>query len=351
MGRLSSFLLVMAVLSGCSGSDSTAPTAPSFGSEKRADSTVNAATVSGVVTNGLDGQPVAGITVEIPGVASATTGGDGGFALDSAATVPSPLILRGDGFHTRETHIQPSVLRTEIDILPFGRDFDLDFFDHVFRDLGQDHTTRWTQEPRFEIWTGVYENVDGPSLGDLIVSEEVAPERFPQLAREVIGADTAKYTGGVLLGSDVVVLPPHPVGTRLGYLEYFKPFTITVLLLRGGDASIGPSWPYESGRIYSASIWIQKRYHKDEHQVFSHELAHTLGFFHPAGRENVPLPSIMRVADNVTSHDILHGRILYRRPPGSRTADKDPEGFVVNALRAEAEFGSPDPARIRVVRD
>ena len=48
---------------------------------------------------------------------------------------------------------------------------------------------------------------------------------------------------------------------------------------------------------------------------------------------------------------MLHGRILYRRPPGSRTADKDPEDYVVNALRGETEAGPPDPARIRLVRD
>jgi hypothetical protein len=351
MRRVSSILFGIAALYSCSGSESTLPTGSSLGSEKSVRPNLNAAAVSGIVKNALDGQPVGGIIVEIPGVASVTTGGDGAFTLDGAGGAPLPLVLRGDGYHTRETHMLSSTVRAEIDVLPMNDKFDLDFFDHVFRDLGEGHTLRWTQEPRFEIWTGVYEHVEGEFYGDLLVSDELAPERFPQLARDVIAADTTKYTGGVLLGNDVVVLPPHPMGTRLGYTEYFKPFTITVLLLRGGDASLGPSWPYESGRIYAASIWMQKRYHKDEHQVFSHELAHTLGFFHPAGSENVPLPSIMRAAENVTSHDMLHGSILYRRPPGSRTADKDPETFVVNALRDGAEAGPPDPSGMRLVRN
>jgi hypothetical protein len=59
----------------------------------------------------------------------------------------------------------------------------------------------------------------------------------------------------------------------------------------------------------------------------------------------------MRDAENVTPQDILQGRILYRRPPGSRTADVDPEGFVINALRAPMEAGPPDPSRIRWARD
>jgi len=61
------------------------------------------------------------------------------------------------------------------------------------------------------------------------------------------------------------------------------------------------------------------------------------------------LPSIMREARAVTAQDVLHARVLYRRPPGSRSADSDPDDFVVNALLAQ-EGGAPDPSRIRVVR-
>ena len=45
---------------------------------------------------------------------------------------------------------------------------------------------------------------------------------------------------------------------------------------------------------------------------------------------------------------MLHGRILYRRPPGSLTPDRDPKGFIVNAVRAPAE-GLPDPLLIERV--
>jgi hypothetical protein len=59
----------------------------------------------------------------------------------------------------------------------------------------------------------------------------------------------------------------------------------------------------------------------------------------------------MRNAEDVTPHDVLHGRILYRRPPGSRTADRDPESYVINALRDAVDMGPPDPTRIRWVRN
>jgi hypothetical protein len=321
------------------------------GSGSRPVTDLGSAVVSGVVTDAIHGQPVPGITVEIPGAASTVTDAAGAFALTAAGVRSLPLVVRGDGFHTRETHVASSPLPAQIDVLPIGDDFDLDFFDHVFRFLGESHTERWTVEPRFEIWTGVYERVEGEFYGDFLASEEVAPDRFAQIARDVIAADAPKYTGGFLAGSNVVEIAPHPPGTRIGYSEYFKAFTITVILVRGGDASYGPSWAYDSGRIYAASVWMQKRFHKDDRQVFSHELAHTLGFHHPTGSQNVPLPSIMRSADDVTSHDVLHGRILYQRPPGSRTADVDPESFLVNALQTEPEASRPDPSRIRLVRD
>ncbi len=351
MGRSRLLILGLAIVWGCAGNDGALPTASSFGSEKSAASNLSAAAVSGLVTDALDGRPLGGITVEVPGVASATTGGDGAFTLEAAGLGSVPLVVRGDGFHTRETHVMLSPQPASIDVLPLDRHFDLDFFDHVFRNLGEGHTLRWTQEPRFEIWTGVYERVEGEFYGDFVATGEVGPGQYVQIARDVIAADAPKYTGGVVVGADVVVIPPHPAGTRLTYHDYFKPFTISVLLLEGDDTSYGPSWPYESGRLYSASIWYERRFKRDERQVFSHELAHTLGFFHPAGHENVPLPSIMRDAVALTAQDELHGRILYRRPPGSRTADKDPEGFAINALRVEVEAGPPDPALIRWVRD
>jgi hypothetical protein len=360
MGRFGVLFGVVLASFGCSGNDAALPTAAtavpghapaySLGAEG-SPSNLSAPTLSGIVTDGVRGHPVGGVTVEIPGIASTVTNGDGAFTLEAAGIGSVPLVVRGDSFHARETRIQLAPRPAEIDLLPTDGDFDLDFFDHVFRRLGEHHTERWTQEPRFEIWTSVYERVEGEFYGDFVATEELAPERFIAIARDVIAADAPKYTGGFVLGSDVVVLPPHPPGTRLTYDDYFKAFTISVLVFKKEDFSAGPSWAYESGRIYSASIWMLKREHKDDRQVFSHELAHTLGFHHPAGSENVPRPSIMRNADDVTAHDVLHGRILYRRPPGSRTADKDPESFVINALRADAETGPPDPSRIRWVRN
>ncbi len=350
MRGVSRLLFAIAVFGGCSGTDLTLPTAPSVGAEKRVDSNL-LAPVSGFVTDALDGHLLAGITVELPEIGSTVTGADGAFTLDAAGLGSLFLVLRADGYHTRETHVLLTGQPAQIDILPMGREFDLDFFDHVFRNLGADGTERWMQEPRFEIYTGVYEWVEGEFYGDFVAMDEPAPERFVPAASEVIVADSPKYTGGVIGATNIVVVGPHPPGTRLTYREYFKPFTITVLLRDDNESSSELSWTYESGAFYASTIAMGRRFLRDEREVMSHELAHAFGFHHPAGYENVPLPSIMRHAENVTSHDMVHGRILYRRPPGSRTADKDPEGFNINALRAELDSGPPDPSRIRWVRN
>ena len=68
--------------------------------------------------------------------------------------------------------------------------------------------------------------------------------------------------------------------------------------------------------------------------IVTHELAHSLGFKHPAG---TPTQStIMGDYQNggggygITAADELHGRIMYKRPRGSLTPDRDPPGVNIN---------------------
>ena len=131
--------------------------------------------------------------------------------------------------------------------------------------------------------------------------------------------------------------------------DYFIPGKTTIVFIKKHDASFAWLWPYESGALYSVTIQILNK-HRADAAVYSHELAHAMGFSHPAGYENVPLLSIMRTAERVTRQDELHGSILYRRPPGSRTADRDPDDFIVNALRS-LESGPPPLTSLRIVRD
>lgn len=223
--------------------------------------------------------------------------------------------------------------------------------DHVFRGLGAGHTERWLDEPEFEIWSGVYECAQGELVqdcDDLVATGELAPNRFTETMRDVILSDAPRYTGGRFSGRHMAIIDPHPAGIRLTWREILGKDTVRAIFVkRESRRSFARPWPWESGAMYAASLHIDVS-SLDAPMVYSHELAHTLGFFHPAGHTSVPLPSIMRDARAITAHDELHGRILYHRPPGSRTADRDPASFLVNGLR-EPPSGAPDPSRIRLV--
>ncbi len=354
-GRFALVLVVSVLTFGCG--DSVAPTAPSPSSNSSyvpATGGISqlAGPLSGHVVCGVSGEP-ARAQIEVPGHPPVTTDVNGFFTLQLAATTEAlPLVLRSEAFYTRETHLAPvSEQPLEINLMPRERGFDLDFFDHVFRNLGEDGTERWTNEPQFEIWTKIYECHDGEfnDCDDLVATARDVPGRFISTAREVILADAPKFTGGFVRGTDIVTTSHEP-GTRLTWREYLLGGKITVILVQGNDFSFAWNWPYPSGRYYASTIQMNMQ-HKEVPFVYSHELAHTLGFSHPLSYENIPLPSVMRgYRDRPTRADMLHGALLYKRPPGSRTPDKDPEWFAVNAQRTE-EFGLPDPARIRKMRD
>jgi hypothetical protein len=226
-----------------------------------------------------------------------------------------------------------------IGLLPRDERFDLDFYDHVFRWLGESGTELWTTEPSFEILTRVFDCVDHQTTDacDLFeATDEMVPGQFLSLARDVISADSPRYTGGAVLGTNLQIVDVPP-GTRITRSEAWVRDKIRFVIARmPTDFSWATRWVYRGTSSYFSSFIVICKTHKAERGVYSHELAHALGYSHPIDGYSVPIPSIMRYGHGDEPHpsDILHGAILYRRPPGSRTPDVDPDAFVLNALRA-----------------
>jgi hypothetical protein len=231
-----------------------------------------------------------------------------------------------------------------VDIIPDGDQFDLDFFDHVFRNLGESGTRPWITEPEFEIWTKVFDCLETEQgfCKKMVALEQDATLQFVNLTRDVVSTDSSKLTGGAIHGSNITTLS-HPAGSILSGSDTFSDsdlvasnkVTIVMVQLPSDVGSWAQYWHYSDAETVAGHIQISKRHHKLERGVISHELAHVLGYGHPSGGYHVSLPSIMRYGhgDGPTRNDILHGRILYQRPPGSRTPDKDPDGYFLNALR------------------
>lgn len=302
-------------------------------------------TLRGRITNAVTGSPVRDARVQVTDGSATKTKSDGSFTLDLGADTRQrlPVVIEAGGYWTRNTRASATSSR-EINatLFPDGDGFDLVFFDHVFRDAGQRGTMPWTREPRFEIWTQVFDCVEMAHSGicDLLeATDSEAPGQFLNLAQKVIASDTSMYTGDTILGVDVVSVTHRP-GTRIDKAVQSEIGKITIALVQFPHRiSWARRWRFTRGDLSRVHIQLNKK-HKGKRGVYTHELAHALGFSHPFGGESVPLASIMRTGSNPHKNDILHGRMLYNRPPDSRTPDKDPKGFSVNALR---DFLSLDP--------
>jgi hypothetical protein len=296
----------------------------------------------GVVTDILSGSSVGGITVSIPDQGSDETSGNGSFKLSVSRAGIFPLTASGGIYFKRETSVSVnSFAEIELTLIPDGMGFDMSFFDHIFRGNGADPTTRWTDEPTFEIWTRKFRCEEGgadEACQRLVATDDLAPAVFINNAESVLANDVRALTGGFVRGNKVR-RRDHDPGTVVAAGQMYSPEVVVIALVQNGRTT--KSWAgwqtTGSEAIYSGRVQINTR-HQDLLCIMSHEIAHTLGYHHPDGQYNVPRPSVMR-CDGPTADDRLHGRVLYLRPPGSRTPDKDPSWFMANESIAMAMRG------------
>ncbi len=281
--------------------------------------------------------------------AETTSAADGNYSLP-LPPADAVLTLSRAGYWTRQTNVQAdSDKAAGTDLLPEGKGFDLPFFDYVFRrQFGG--TVRWVEQPVIEAWAEEFacevQNHGMPLCTRIRATDLPAPASFMDNVREVIARDLAEYTGGVIQAP--LEVRTHVPGS-----------IVTTGDLQSGVISFayvksGLLWPEGSGVTYGTRLVagtndgrIMVKGHVQVHDadrrdrsVVSHELAHALGYFHPGGYDAVPLPSCMksRIWDRPTEADKLHGRILYRRPPGNRTPDSDPSGAFVNRAAGPIEM-------------
>ena len=337
-------VLLLAVACG----DSAGPTSPELPPSASSGATSSigrsnlstSVTLRGRITNAVTGSPVRNARIQVTGGPATRTNSDGSFTLDMGGDTRQalPVVIEADGYWKRQTRFSAtSVQEIHATLFPNGDGFDLGFFDYVFRDAGEDGTEPWTREPRFEIWTQVFDCVELAHSGvcdELEATSQKAPNQFVNLAQKVIERDSSQYTGENVLGVAITTVEHQP-GTRIPSDVQSQIGRITFALVQfPHNTSWARTWSFVMGGDTSrAHVQINKK-HKTFRGVYSHELAHTLGYSHPFGSESVPLASIMRSGTNPHENDILHGRLLYGRPPDNRTPDKDPKGFFVNALRA-----------------
>lgn len=303
------------------------------------------------VTNAVTGAPVAGARIEIEGVGNLTTDTAGNVTIDLTQSPSTPsgrkITVDAGGFLARQSRVSstPTSSFVDVSLFPSGDPFDLNFFDHVFRDTGERGTRPWKTEPLFEIWTTVFDCVEMTEEGvcdELEATDEAAPTAFIRNARMVVEDHSRRYTGGAILGNRITERR-HEAGVRIVHEDQSERGKVTIaMVMFPHRTSWARTWFFTESQAKSRAHIQMNRHHRDNIGIYSHELAHALGFRHPLGRENVPLPSIMRQGhgDEPTRHDVLHGRLAYMRPAGSMTPDTDPASFILNELRESMIGGS-----------
>ncbi len=324
---LSSGLLAVACGGGSGGGSS--PTAPSA---------TTTSTFTGTVTNIVTGAVVSDATITI-GTVSATSTTDGTYSLTVTAAGTPSFSAAASGFFTRVSVVSMSGSKTiNPEIIPQGDGFNLAVYNQRFRDNNNRGTARWTSQPTYVIFSQEFDCIelttDGNACMKMQAKEANAPAFFETNVRASI-AKAAQLTGNVIGGAPITT-KTHPVGTILYGGDWGMTVgTISFIHLTGlySRFSAG-AWGDPNDKVnlsYSGDKSPSERGTSHDFGIHLHEVGHALGYGHPDGAGNMLEPGIMGPFPyQFTSVDELHGRILYKRPNGSLTPDRDPAGTTIN---------------------
>jgi len=341
VGTVMSVAVLVFVLVACGGSSSTTPVAPTTAATTTTTTpSTRGVTFSGAVKNIVTGTAVSGATVTI-GTASTTTGTDGTYSLEVTASGQPSFSVSASGYHTRESAVSMTGATTiNPEIIPQGDGFDLTFFDWLFRENGTKGTRRRIAggSLQYEIWTRQFTclelSTDGYNACVRMQALEAAvPPEFETLARHSI-AQLPRLTGEALTAIPITT-KSHAPGTiverdewdntgpgvvSMQYQASSSPFDADSAYFGQAGPDLSETLPAHI--IYGSRVGLDQSVHE-------HEVGHSIGFEHPDG---VPtLSTFMRDHPYaITSADELHGGILYKRPNGSLTPDRDPAGVTIN---------------------
>ena len=338
MRRVAKCVIFVVITAGCGGGGSSAPTAPTA---TATTTTVTPVTFSGTVTNIVTGDRVGGATVTI-GDAAAITSSDGTYSLTVSDSGQPAFSAAATSYYTRESTVSMTGATTiNPEIIPQSDGFDLTFFDWLFRENGARGTVRPTIIPGYEIWTRQIQcrsmiDDEYKSCGRAEVIANDIPAHYEENIRNGL-TQFGRMTGGVFTNPRVTT-KTHPVGTDIPPNDWLTANGVVSLsyMPRGlwSDANNDGNDAFYSGeRRADKPAHIQCGWRAAADLVIvTHELAHSLGFSHPSGtptQESI-MGDYQGGGYGISAADELHGRILYKRPNGSLTPDRDPSGVTIN---------------------
>lgn len=304
-------------LGSCGGGEPITPTTP--------PAPPASASVRGILTRTVEGGPVAGATLSAGGT-TGRSGADGSFALDLPAG-EHRITVSGPGIVERTTTIRAPNGTLELDVIPTGGPWNLDFYREIARNGSGggklEPLMSWEAEPTFYIDTN-----PEPTTGMEI------PEETIEFVREAIRVTVPLLSGGRYTGESIVATKEPP--------EDRTPGTV---ILRWHAAEVARftenanAFAHQVGGSWNVVVFR----HLEETWAVHHEIGHVMGLFHPVDGLR---PSHMWYSGELepphfTEWDIFHAQVMYSRPAGNTDVDVDPPGFVIGgtATAAEARAG------------
>lgn len=240
------------------------------------------------------------------------TGEDGRFTLRTRSpNGPHPVRVTADGYHPRETFLVGPEAR--VDLAPAS--FNMSAFDDIGRER-ESRTIRWVSRPVVHIDPNGHGMLPDADLATWI---DEAAESVPGLMKD--------WTGGVLAPASLSTpdAPPSP-GTPGTLIIVFDEDPASY----PNDRAVGVAKIYRgSNRAISAAV-VRLRFSKltgpsaafARKAMLAHELGHALGMSHMDGSVNSIMEPVVRTPV-LTGFDRSAGSMLYERPPGNASIDRD----------------------------
>lgn len=298
--------------------------------------------VRGKVTAIESGEPLADARVRIKGLrhATARSNGRGRYRIRVPADTAGvfPVLVRGAGRWKRHSWIriesEARRVRADWSLIPRRRNrFHLAFFDSVTRlSYG---TTRWQQPPTFRILDTRLECIDGTSSQSCPEWIASTSSPLPKVKEWLVHAvETARVlSGGFLDDSELEIVALAP-GTHVKMDELLEPGVFTLGEVTPGHLGIElprltPGTPIETylhllRPEFALTRWVAVRFVAEGiGYAFNYQPRELCDQLRDLGVRSV-LCSTHGISD-ATDFDAVLGSVLYGRPVGNRSPDRDPE--------------------------
>jgi hypothetical protein len=309
--------LACVVQAGCSDS----PTAPT--TDTTSPGTASARPIVGAVTDAIRGVALPGVNVTIEQGGSATTDGSGQFAVQAPAVRGSyRATLSGPSVITRQTTVSLPATSLTVTLIPSS--FDMASFEEFARDFGNGVIIRWSSPPALVVETSL---VGLPSNQNVALAEQTPASEIDRLIDRLSQA-LPRLTGSTFTQFASVRRQTTASGNPI---SMYTSGAITVVYYTENNGACGQGGPgIVQQTAITGAVWLKADCASlsVNSTAAVHELGHALGYGHVSG-----VPSVMRATGgiDITSFDLAAAGIVFRRPPGNRAPDTDPDSFRVNA--------------------